>query len=545
MKELEKKKVEVKEKAKPQGPEAPEKMYIFGVDMPPTKSDLKDDEVSQEIDDEVLDEENPYGIPYTHEVELKGHEGHVSACALDPAGSRLITGGYDSVIKFWDFNAMDSSLRSFRSIEPETDVITSLRYSPTGDRFIMGSNSPQARIFTRDGKEIALLPKGYPYIADMSATSGHIAKVTSAFFHPTESDTVITSSQDCTIRFWNLKSFKKHNQIIKLRNMQGAVKSAVSTCNINHTGTTIGAVCIDGSLQLYPTKGPFTKAIGRNETAHMMGSETSSLIFSKDGNTMVTRGGDDTVKVWDLRKINQPLVTFDNVPNKYQETDIVFSPDEDVICTGTSLSKDNEIGKLAFFDKKTLTPIREISVTDNSVISLVWHPKLNQIVAGCTDHKVHILYNPELSTKGVLYCVTKHPKRDKYEDFVGVQNIQSPHSLSLFKQNPSTKRQREKAKSDPTKAAIPLAPQIGPGTGGRLGSSLTASIMSGLVQKTVFDNDPRAALLKYHDEKGLKEMDAYKKTQPVPIFQETNTEEEQKSFGNYKKLEDPLKAQPK
>lgn len=55
----------------------------------------------------------------------------------DPSGSRLISGGYDSVIKFWDFNAMDSSLKSFRTIEPETDVITSLEYSPTGDKFIM------------------------------------------------------------------------------------------------------------------------------------------------------------------------------------------------------------------------------------------------------------------------------------------------------------------------------------------------------------------------------------------------------------------------
>jgi len=212
-------------------------------------------------------------------------------------------------------------------------------------------------------------------------------------------------------------------------------------------------------------------------------------------------------------------MVFADLPNKYQETDVVFSPDDSVICTGTSLSKDSEVGKLAFFDKASLEPIQEVSITDNSVISVLWHPKLNQIMCGSTDHKIHVLYNPEISTKGVLYCVTKHPKRDKYEDFVAIQNIQSPHALSLFKQNFSTKRSKEKAKSDPTKAAIPLAPQIGPGVGGRLGSNLTSSIMAGLVQKTPFEKDPRAALLKYHDEKGLKEMDIYKKTQPVPIFQ--------------------------
>jgi hypothetical protein len=45
------------------------------------------------------------------------------------------------------------------------------------------------------------------------------------------------------------------------------------------------------------------------------------------------------------------------------------------------------------------------------------------------------------------------------------RNIQTPHSLPMFKQQKSTRRAREKAKSDPTRAAIPVAPQIGPGTG--------------------------------------------------------------------------------
>ena len=42
----------------------------------------------------------------------------VSAVALDPSGSRLVTGGYDYEVKFWDFAAMDPSLNSFRSFTP-------------------------------------------------------------------------------------------------------------------------------------------------------------------------------------------------------------------------------------------------------------------------------------------------------------------------------------------------------------------------------------------------------------------------------------------
>ena len=32
------------------------------------------------------------------------------------------------------------------------------------------------------------------------------------------------------------------------------------------------------------------------EGAHVKGSETGSLVFSVDGHTILTRGGDDTVK---------------------------------------------------------------------------------------------------------------------------------------------------------------------------------------------------------------------------------------------------------
>lgn len=42
----------------------------------------------------------------------------VSALALDPSGARLVTGGYDFDVKFWDFAGMDAALHAFRSLQP-------------------------------------------------------------------------------------------------------------------------------------------------------------------------------------------------------------------------------------------------------------------------------------------------------------------------------------------------------------------------------------------------------------------------------------------
>ncbi|CAO3667574.1 unnamed protein product [Rhizopus microsporus] len=67
-----------------------------------------DDE--DEEDDEVEDagysfSESP---PISHEIKLNDHFRAVSALTLDPAGARLITGGYDYDVKFWDFAGMDN-----------------------------------------------------------------------------------------------------------------------------------------------------------------------------------------------------------------------------------------------------------------------------------------------------------------------------------------------------------------------------------------------------------------------------------------------------
>ena len=51
-------------------------------------------------------------------LQLYGFICQVSALSLDPSGARLVSGGYEYDVKFWDFAGMDSSLRSFRTITP-------------------------------------------------------------------------------------------------------------------------------------------------------------------------------------------------------------------------------------------------------------------------------------------------------------------------------------------------------------------------------------------------------------------------------------------
>lgn len=55
-------------------------------------------------------------------------------------------------------------------------------------------------------------------------------------------------------------------------------------------------MCQDGSLQIWKGTGPFTRPDILVRDAHEFDSETSCIAFSLDGHTMVTRGGDSTMK---------------------------------------------------------------------------------------------------------------------------------------------------------------------------------------------------------------------------------------------------------
>lgn len=47
---------------------------------------------------------------------------------------------------------------------------------------------------------------------------------------------------------------------------------------------------------MWQTKSNFVRPSMTIESAHMKNTETGSLVFSVDGRTVLSRGGDDTVK---------------------------------------------------------------------------------------------------------------------------------------------------------------------------------------------------------------------------------------------------------
>ena len=70
--------------------------------------------------------------------------------------------------------------------------------------------------------------------------------------------------------------------------------------------------------------------------------------------------------VWDLRNAKKPLKTAYNLDIVNAEANIIFSPDEKLILTGTACPKGKGFGQLVMLDRETLE-VKE------SMSKCIWH----------------------------------------------------------------------------------------------------------------------------------------------------------------------------
>eukprot|EP01091_Cochliopodium_minus_P016249 TRINITY_DN602_c1_g2_i2.p1 TRINITY_DN602_c1_g2~~TRINITY_DN602_c1_g2_i2.p1 ORF type:complete len:657 (-),score=222.94 TRINITY_DN602_c1_g2_i2:40-2010(-) len=492
-----------------------------------TKQSDKEDVDDKEIDD---------NLPVSHIAKLRGHSKGITALAMEKSGARLISGSYDMSVKYWDFNGMDRHMKSFRTVEPdEGHPINSLDYSDQKGRLLVATASLRVKIVDREGEELAEFIKGDQYLHDMANTFGHVGLINNALWHPSNSNEFLTSSLDGTVRLWDSEFTKRQKQIVKARGVKGT-RVGLTYALYNHKGSAISTATEEGSLYIYDTKTSMARPSHSIHHAHK--DQVTSICFSHDDNTLLTRSKDHTLKVWDVRKFKEELKKFDHLPNE-GPTDVTFSPDGSYFLTGTSVEpieegekeKGGAAGLLVFFDTKTLQVSEQLGMgVGSSVFKIKWHSKLNQIFCGGHDSNTYVLYDPKKSSKGALLCAKKKPRKASDYDFNPQEVIISPFALPLFMDSSFTQPKRRKipVRQDPELSRIPNIPHPGQKST-RTGGTLTQYLMKDLLKKTDRDIDPREAILKYAEiaEKNpIFVNHAYQETQPQTIFDYTDDDKE-------------------
>ena len=132
----------------------------------------------------------------------------------------------------------------------------------------------------------------------------------------------MTSSLDSTIRLWDITGQKvglsqllPSQQTIKCKNQKGT-KTGVWQARFSPSGTQILAACQDGSYQLFDKKNKFSRA---EITCHLGNPvQITDLRFFKDGCRFVSRGQDNTLRLFDTRKFDRPYYSFYGLENNHE-----------------------------------------------------------------------------------------------------------------------------------------------------------------------------------------------------------------------------------
>ncbi|KAF5668907.1 RRB1-like protein in the regulation of ribosome biosynthesis [Fusarium heterosporum] len=506
---------------------------------PKKKQDSSDDSDSDDSDDS--DDEDEF--PVSHELVLKTHDRAVTTVSLDPAGGRLATGSTDCTVKLHDFASMTpTTLRAFRSVDPhekkasanaESHPVHRIEFNPhAGGIFLCVSAHPQAKIMSRDGDIVTDFVKGDMYLRDMHNTKGHISEITTGTWHPTDKNLCVTAGTDSTLRIWDVNNKRSQKDVVVFKS-----KAAGSAGRTKMTAVTWGssaqngsnllvAAALDGSLVMYSGNSPFSRPAGEVRDAHKPQTWTSGIDISSDGRMVVTRGGDDLIKLWDTRKFTKPLVTVahPSTSDHFPTSNIKYAPNSTSIITGSIT------GHLHILNPGNLRAEHVTEITPGSpLITVDWHPKINQIITGSANGETRILYNPQMSNRGAVDVMSRAPKKRHIDDnpeftmdqSLGISGdaIVVPGASGGSKKSGVTASGRSK---DPRR---PHIPQQTPFQKNQPDEKLIAE---NIPLARMLHEDPREALLKYADKAQSDPMfiKAWSKTQPQTQYAELSDDEE-------------------
>ncbi|KAF1957484.1 WD40 repeat-like protein [Byssothecium circinans] len=512
----------------------------------------KKEESDKDSDDDSDDEDEEDEFPVSHELLVKTHEKPVTSITLDPSGTRVVTGSTDCTLKIHDLSSLTpTTIRAFKTVDPfvtkpsadaTSHAIHHVLFSPhSGSQFLVITANPQARLFSRDGDMIAEYVKGDMYLRDKLNTKGHTSEVTSAAWHPTNRERFVTAGTDSTVRVWDVNKRMKQEQVVvhksKAAGSAGMTRMTAIAWGATAEGNSsmIVSAALDGSLVMWGGDGPWHRPAGEIRDAHTNDTWTSGLDISPDGRLVITRGGDDTIKLWDTRKFKTPVNTTSHPSTSFQypTSNIKFSPNASSVITGS------ETGHLHIFNPATLRPELVTPVTPGSpLITVNWHPKLNQIFTGSANGQTTILFNPTLSTSGALTILSKAPKKRHLDDDPNFTTDMDPLGMagdavtsggggpaagSFAARHPTVGLTASGRSRDPRRPHMPQTTPFAKNTPDQ------KYVMEQIEGSDMRDEDPREALLKYAPKEGEKAVftGAWEKTQPKAIFKDYDSEEDE------------------
>ncbi|ETO15461.1 G-protein beta WD-40 repeats containing protein [Reticulomyxa filosa] len=211
------------------------------------------------------------------------------------------------------------------------------------------------------------------YFKQLQILQGHSDMVRSAKFSP-DSQKVISSSDDKTIRIWDIVLGK---EIQQLKSNYYLINSA----QFSPDGRTIVSCSQDATIQLWNVKSGEKEKILKGHSYSVW-----SVNFSPNGINLVSTSGDQTIRLWDVKSGKQ-IQTLSCYPDYV--TDTQFSPDNQMLVCCSKGSK------IILWSVTLRDKINKLKGHSGSVLMAQFSPD-GRFIASCSNDKTIRIWDVRL-----------------------------------------------------------------------------------------------------------------------------------------------------
>lgn len=361
---------------------------------------------------------------------LKGHRERVRAVAFSRAGDRLVSGGDDEDVVIWDVKSCSEAAR----LEAHDAAITAVAFNQKGDRLATASLDQTVRLWNAatgrrsrrlemseellcstvspDGQWVAAGSEASVYLwkrpvrGKPRRLDGHTWDVTGVAFSP-GSGTLASSSDDGTVRLWNVASGKQEAELkgrdnfssvlfspdgkylvagswdrtiwvweTASREVRGQLeghKHYVTSIDFSPTGKVLASGSWDGSIRFWDLNAAKETGSVNAET------KVDAILFHPSGDTLAARLRDQSLALFDVK--NSRL--SGRLPgHQISAGAIAFSPDGRILATAAG------DGSIRLWDAKVRQERARLVGHRRTVTSLIFSSDNRLLISSSEDRAV-------------------------------------------------------------------------------------------------------------------------------------------------------------
>ena len=278
---------------------------------------------------------------------LTGNTGTINSVVFSPDGRTIVSGNEDGTVWVWDMHTGEH-IQTFRA----ADWVLSVAFSPDGKTIASGGGNVEGLgpgIHLRDAHTGKLL----------KTLEGHVYDTLSVCFSP-DGKTLASGGEEGNydIRLWNVHT-GEHLETLTGHTWNENINSVV----FSPDGNIIVSASDDKTIRFWSTH---TGLLLKTLTEHT--APVNSAVFSPDGNMLISAGG-DSIRVWNVHTTE--CIKALAVP----AVSVVFCPDGKTFVSGSS-------DGIRVWDIHTYELLKTIKRDTGSVGSVVFSPDGKTIATG-------------------------------------------------------------------------------------------------------------------------------------------------------------------